>query len=321
MKEDIKNFPEQLSFSPRIERGDHWKRYEKYFLSGMGGSHLQGDILKTISPEFPLFLHQNYGLPKSCSSGATLIAASYSGNTEEVLDSLQTALSRGLPVAAVSKGGRLIQIAREKQLPHIELPDEKIQPRVALGHSFRGLLRLLDLREMEDQALELSGILKNRQDELEKEGQGIAGYLREKIPVVYASANNSALARIWKINFNETSKIPSFCNVLPELNHNEMTGFDMSSITKHLSEKISFLFLVDKEDHPKISKRMDVLEKLLQSRGLEVFKVEIRGSSKMEKVFSCVLSSMWSSYYLAKSYDNDPENVPMVEEFKKRLTA
>jgi DNA-binding NarL/FixJ family response regulator len=45
---------------------------------------------------------------------------------------------------------------------------------------------------------------------------------------------------------------------MPELNHNEMTGFDVIPKTKQLSEKFHFLFLSDESDHKSVLKRMSV---------------------------------------------------------------
>ena len=39
----------------------------------------------------------------------------------------------------------------------------------------------------------------------------------------------------------------------------------------------------------------------------------------MEKIFSNLLLADWVSYFLALKYKVDPEQVPMVEEFKKLI--
>jgi hypothetical protein len=81
---------------------------------------------------------------------------------------------------------------------------------------------------------------------------------------------NLSLIYIWKIKLNETGKIPAFFNVLPELNHNEMTSFDITDSTRELGDKFHFLIIKDTKDKPKILKRMEVLEKLYKNR--KIFK-------------------------------------------------
>ena len=46
IKEAIENFAEQFAYQPVIENKEKWQKFEKFLLVGMGGSHLQGDILR-----------------------------------------------------------------------------------------------------------------------------------------------------------------------------------------------------------------------------------------------------------------------------------
>ncbi len=319
IKEDIDNFPDQFGFSPEIKNEEKWGSFKKYVLLGMGGSHLQGDVLKAVFPDFPLYLHRDYGLPEVDFSGTGIIAASYSGNTEEVLDSFNLAFEKNIPLSVITKGGRLLEMAKKRQVPYIELPQNGIQPRVALGYSFKALLKMIRVEGQEGETEMLADSLKERQIEIKEESKKISLEMREVVPVVYASSRNSVVASVWKINFNETSKIPAFYNLIPELNHNEMTGFDKTLATESLSEKMKFIFLVDKEDDSRNQKRMKALKKILEERGFGIIEIEIRGSSRMEKVFSSVLLSAWTSYYLAEVYNTDPNGVPMVEEFKRMI--
>src|SRR3989338_7534914 len=124
---------------------------------------------------------------------------------------------------------------------------------------------------------------------------------------------------MWKIKFNETGKIPAFYNVFPELNHNEMTGFDIKDATRALSEKFHFIFLKDPEDLDKNQRRMSITEKLYQYRGLKVSTVGLSGNNRQERVFSALILSDWTAFYTARSYGLEAEQVPMVEEFKKLM--
>ncbi|MFA5937162.1 MAG: SIS domain-containing protein, partial [Candidatus Paceibacterota bacterium] len=153
----------------------------------------------------------------------------------------------------------------------------------------------------------------------EEIGKTLAQKIKNYVPIVYASSRNLSLVYNWKIKLNETGKIPAFYNVLPELNHNEMTGFDVKDSTEELSNKFYFLILKDKEDNSKILKRIDVLEKLYKDRNLEVETIEIKGENIWEKIFSSLLLADWTAYYTALEYKQDPEQVPMVEEFKKLI--
>ena len=124
------------------------------------------------------------------------------------------------------------------------------------------------------------------------------------------------LAHNWKIKFNETGKVPAFCNVFPELNHHEMTGFDVQDASRHLSEKFHFVFLKDDDDHPQVQKRMDITAKLYRDRNLPVEILMLQGQSRVEKMFSSLVLADWTAYHTGEGYGLETEQVPMVEEFK-----
>jgi glucose/mannose-6-phosphate isomerase len=323
MEEAIRNFSKQFEWEPEVQNAGKKKRTGKYILCGMGGSHLQGDIFQNAFPGFDLSVHQDYGLPgwkDEVLTETLTIASSYSGNTEEALSSFEQALANEYPVAAVSTGGKLLARAQEQGVPFIEMPDTGIQPRAALGYAFKALAKIMSHEQAVAEATQVGHALAVRIDSLEQEGKLLAEKLQGRIPVVYASNKNYSIAYNWKIKLNETGKIPAFYNMFPELNHNEMNGFDVSDSTKPLCEKFSFLFLQDTTDNERIKKRMMILEKQLTSRG---FPVEVlvlgAGSSMIEKIFSSLLLADWTALYVAQSYGRDPEQVPMIEEFKKAL--
>ncbi|MBI3273806.1 MAG: hypothetical protein HYZ69_01545 [Candidatus Colwellbacteria bacterium] len=314
----IKNFHVQFDYAPVVENRERLKTYEKYIVAGMGGSHLAADCIKTWNPYAPVQVFSDYNLPPLSDkelSESLLIANSYSGNTEEVVDFFNQAVERRFPLAAVSVGGKLLQLAKDVKIPYVCMPDTGIQPRLALGYNILALLALMKnengLREAARLANELDA------SEFESAGAALAERLRGYVPIVYSSAQNIAIAYNWKIKFNETGKIPAFYNVLPELNHNEMTGFDVKDSTKKLSDNMFFLILSDSDDNPRILKRMEMLEKLYGDRGLpvETIMLEKEGGG-LYKIFSSLILADWTAYYTAKQYGTEPEQVPMVEEFK-----
>ena len=268
MHNAIKNFSEQFSYQPEIQNKEKLLNYQWCILVGMGGSHLAADILKIYNPSVHMTIHEDYGLPYPAEmlKNSLVIASSYSGNTEEVIDAYKKAKEQGIALAAVSVGGKLIEMAKEDGIPYIQLPDTGIQPRSALGFSLKALMALMK----EDKGLEeLNMISDINPEDFEEEGKSIAKSLQGKVPVIYSSEINKPIAYNWKIKFNETGKIPAFCNAFPELNHNEMTGFDVVDSTKKLSENMCFIFLRDELDNPRIKKRMQVMKKLFEDRKLQ----------------------------------------------------
>jgi len=149
-----------------------------------------------------------------------------------------------------------------------------------------------------------------------QKGEALSRRLRGKVPVIYSSSRNLPIAYNWKIKFNETGKIPAFTNRFPELNHNEMTGFDGKWKGGDI---LSFVFLEDEFDDPRILKRMEATKKMYEDRKLEVITVKLEGEDVFHRIFQTLLIADWAALYLAKFYEVDPENVPMVEEFKNLI--
>lgn len=320
MKQAIRDFSKQFAWKPTIVNSGKLPKARKFVVGGMGGSNLAAGLFASLRPKLNIVIHRDYGLPHLEDAKERLwIASSYSGNTEETLDFAKEAVRKGYTVAAISIGGELTAFAAAQGLPHIVIPDTKIQPRSALGFALIGLAALLRDASLVGELHALASVLKPAA--LEKRGKTLAAALRGKVPIIYSSARNQAIAYNWKIKFNETGKIPAFYNGLPELNHNEMTGFDVVPTTKTLSSRLHFVFLTDSSDPPQIQKRMRVCRKLYEERGLSVTFVPLHGATTLERIFSSLLIADWTALHLSRMYGTEAEKVPMVEEFKELITG
>lgn len=318
MSDAIKNFAKQFSYEPIIENGDGFAPKKKIIVVGMGGSALAAGLLKTWNPNLDIRVHRDYGLPFISTeekADTLVVASSYSGNTEETIDAYEQAGTQGLTRVAVAVGGALLEAAKKDGTPYIQLPNTGIQPRSALGFSFKAHLKFLGLadalKEISSLAKELNPVA------FEEDGKKLAEKLRGYVPIIYSSARNESIAYNWKIKFNETGKIPAFYNCVPELNHNEMTGFDVKDTSEHLSKGFLFVFLRDKQDHPRVQKRMETLEGLYKDRKLSVITIDLEGVHPFYKIFSSLVLADWAAVYTASQYGLESEQVPMVEEFKK----
>jgi len=285
----------------------------------MGGSHLPADILKTRDPYLPLQIHKNYQLPPLSPEKlkkSLLVAISHSGNTKETISFANEALKHGYNLGIITTDGKLLEMARENKVPYIKVPTEELEPRHSLGYMTVALSEFVNggLRE------ELETLSESlNPSSLEEEGKDIFKEIKNCLPVFYASERNQGLAYIWKIKINETSKAPAFWNTFPELNHNELAGFDMNSKTKSISKNLHFIFLEDPADPPEIKKRAKITKEIYESKGLPVSIVKLNGKTPFEKIFNSLILSDWVSLFLAEEYGTDPFSNELVEEFKKRM--
>jgi glucose/mannose-6-phosphate isomerase len=314
--DDIKNYHKQFAYEPKVENvAKLKKKFAKFVVAGMGGSHLAADLLKTWKPGLDLVVWKNYGLPPLKDlKDRLVIVSSYSGTTEEAIDVFNEAKKQHLAFAVVAARGKLIALAEKWKAPYVQMPDFHMQPRMATGLSIKALLALMDDKQGLIEASALATHLRPSREE--HRGKDLAKRIHGSVPVIYASAPNAAIAENWKIKFNESSKTPAFWNVVPELNHNEMIGFDVKPRTTAVSRHFHFVFLKDIGDDRRIARRMNVLEKLFHDRGFKVEVVMMQGKTPLQKIFDALILADWTAYYSGKLYEVDPEEVPMVEEFK-----
>ncbi|MEY2703909.1 MAG: hypothetical protein RLY43_2548 [Bacteroidota bacterium] len=317
MEQSIINFNKQFAYEPVIRNSEKLKdNYEHFVLCGMGGSHLAAGIIKTHKPGIELYVHRDYDLPPYSDdflSKSLLIASSHSGNTEEVLSFVKSALDKKLDVVIVTTGGELFELAVSAQLPHVVIPNEGVQPRLALGYSALAIAEIMKDKELISDLKNVS--VKINPESLRSEGLSLANSIGNKIPVIYSSNKNLAVAYNWKIKLNETAKTPAFYNIFPELNHNEMQGYQ----DEGYNQNFHFIFLNDSSDNERIQERMNVLSVLLKEKGYEVTNLELSGDNVLEKVFTSLLTADWTAFEMAKIKGTDPQSVPFIESFKNKL--
>jgi glucose/mannose-6-phosphate isomerase len=135
------------------------------------------------------------------------------------------------------------------------------------------------------------------------------------IPIVYGAGVTTAIAYRWKTQLNENAKVPAFWHELPELDHNELVGWDGAPELGRLSA----VFLEDSDTHPRIADRVELTEGLIREAATGTFRVDTRGTTLVERVFSLVLLGDLVSVYLAALRGEDPGPVQRITQLKAAL--
>jgi len=307
-------------------------QFENVTVSGMGGSAWPTNLLRTycnslfkMHPNykpFEIYINRYYSLPPESHGSKSLnFIASYSGNTEETVSSLEEAQSAGLKFVGFSSGGKVEELCKRYGVPHVKLPipSPNFQPRMGTGYFFSSMFQLLVnqglIPDTTSELISLASKLNGQMNEFEEKGKELAVKIKGKTPVIYSSPKYKPIAMIWKIKINENAKTPAFWNFFPEVNHNEMVGFT------NPKAKFFIIMLKDPEDDPRNLKRYEATSKLLQEKGIESEIIEMRGNDVFSKMFSSLNLADWTSYYLALEYGQDPTPVDMVEYLKKILAS
>lgn len=303
--------------------------FQTLVVSGMGGSALPAGLVDIYAQDVakrhnqaPIRIIQNrtYALPYgTATQGHLHIICSYSGNTEESLSCLEEAIQGGLSCIGISAGGKVEEVCKENNIPHIKLPvpTPTFQPRMGTGYFFAALLEILInhnfLPDVREEVLAGAQSVKANLEEREATAKELAKTLAGKTPVVYSNFQYAPVAMIWKIKINENAKTPAFWNFIPEMNHNEMVGYTLPQGPFHV------LLLRDPEDDSRNQKRYEALLSLLEKQGVTGTTVDILGDRVYNRIFNTLVLGDFIAYHLALAYDQDPEPVAMVEAFKKLL--
>jgi len=306
---------------------------------GMGGSAIGGDILKSYCQGTPgaehinISVNRNYNVGGSVHSGTNVIASSYSGETEETISALRQVLGITKNVICITTGGQLEKIAIENNLPVIKIPPG-MQPRCALGYSFFTMLYLLitnnffedDAEETTENAIEelLSNLdqkaltysdFKN-EDNL---ALNTASKLHGTIPVIYSSVDRlDAINCRWRGQIQENAKNLAFGNTLPEMNHNEINGWNFPD---NMTKNFSVIFLKDKEDNPRTQIRFQALSSIIEEKVGQILSFEGEGDNLLTRMFDLIYLADWLSYYLAIYNQIDPTPIPYISKLKNFLAS
>ncbi len=291
-------------------------KHDGIIIFGMGGSGLAGSVIKelaaTLRIPVPVVVWKNYGLPSTHFRNPLHLFVSFSGNTEEVLSGFREVVKqKGSMVAAVTSGGELARLAEQAGIAYVRFPGGGLTPRKALGYTYGSCIALLrirfpEIRPVKQPHLPGTGVF-------EVAGQRLARSLKGRVPLVYTSASHQALGYIWKISLNETAKTPAFANVIPEMSHNEIAGFERSG------KEFVAVFLEDASGRAEIRKKTTILKRTLSARGVRVLGVPLKGSSPEIKLWSGFLLAHWTALYLAQGLGMNPLETKVIEEMKVLL--
>ncbi|MBC7221213.1 bifunctional phosphoglucose/phosphomannose isomerase [Candidatus Bipolaricaulota bacterium] len=322
MAEVLAGFPTQcragLALAERVPL-DGLAGFSRVVALGMGGSGIAGGLLGSLLT-VEVASVRDYTLPPWMGEESLIVALSYSGDTEETLAAFAQARRRTKRLLAVTSGGKLGRLCAREGIPWVEIP-KGYQPRAALGYllfPLLGLFRRLDLVPDLGEALAvLDGLAAElAPGETENEAQKLARRLAGRVPLVYGAGPTAPVAFRWKTQLNENAKQPAFSAELPELCHNEVVGWEL---TGRLLPQGTVIFLRSAHDHPRVGKRVEILQELLEARGIPWLDVPGRGEGSAAQLLSLLYRGDWVSYYLALLNGVDPTPVPIIQELKGRL--
>ena len=331
----IWNFPdniiEAMKIGSSIVLQNDFSKVEKVIVAGMGGSAIGGDVTGALIEnelDIPFIVIRGYQLPNWVDERTLVICSSYSGDTEETLSAFDDAQSRNALICSITTGGTLVDKCLSSGCDVINIPDG-LQPRAALAFSFVPMLYLL--KKVGKISLESISWLSKAAKLLKdvREGYSIddqsnptwslAQKIKYHLPIIYTGSErlNPVAIRL-KGQLCENGKMLAYYNSLPEMNHNEIEGWENN---KELFEQYYIIWLKDKDDHGRVKLRQKATRKILRKNGVKQSVLKMNEKSFSERFLHMIHYGDWLSYWCGIAHESDPGLVEKIIQIKKKLAS
>ncbi|MSQ12190.1 MAG: hypothetical protein EXR48_05835 [Dehalococcoidia bacterium] len=315
------------------------RRSDIVLIAGMGTSAVAGemaaDLAQHLGAAKQIVVWRDYGLPAWANREALVVACSQSGVTAEPISAFEAALERGAGTVVVSGGGELADRAREERVPVVPITSAW-GGRHSLGPTLVALLNVLReagvLTELSEQIEEAGWLLELQAEryaparpEAENPAKALARRMWGRFPVVYAAGLLAGVARRWKYDVNENAKAWALAEVLPELQHNSIVGYENP---RQLRKDAHVSVLSSSHLSEALRQRVDLTEELLAGAGVSYERVDAdtervgaSGLGPLAHQVGMVCLGSWAAYYLALLYGVDPVPVAALQTVRQRVKA
>lgn len=312
MLEVIYSLPDQIKQGMGFDVGLK-EESENVIVAGVGGSAITGDILSVWLEQSGRILHviRDSILPKWVGKDV-LICISYSGNTSETLACLREGMRRGCRILCITTGGKMRDVCESEGIPFTLVP-KGLPPRGGLGYLFAALAKaVMDNSTFETEMQAVIRSLNDLREELVSESEtNVARNIAREIvglyPLIYADSRFLPIARRWKTQLNENSKKHAWFGRFPEINHNEIVGWDMEDGV----DRFCAIFLMDDETSSRMKLTIDEIGKKTKTIG-----VMAEGESLLSRMFHTLMMGDFVSYYCAEARGVDPTPVDAIQRIK-----
>ena len=331
----LREFPDQLQVAEaefaKVKLPAAWGEVTRVVFCGMGGSAIGSELtsnLPAVLLRKPLWVIRDYTLPAFVGPETLVVVTSYSGDTEEALACFNDSLARHAPCLVVTSGGGLARRASAAGVPLYQFSYEA-PPRDSLGYLMAPQVAVLEaagvLEKGEASLTQAIQTLRQQLTTLVPEVLGnsnlakhLAYQFLDHVPLIIGTEVTAGVARRWKNQVNEHAKAAGFSEVLPEVDHNTVEGFQFPA---RFRDDVVVVLLQTEFDHPLVRNRATYLKEFLAEQGVVCETVAAQGPDLWSQKLSLVALGDWVSYYLALLNHIDPSAIPAITQLKRRLRA
>lgn len=324
MKELIASFGDHLREALSIIEKTTFKANDtaihNVVISGLGGSGIGGTIVSELASSIstaPITVNKDYSVPAFINSNTLFIACSYSGNTEETLMATKKAIQKGAQIACISSGGQLKDIAEKNGYNLISMEGGH-PPRSMFAYSFTFLLHILRYYkvaafEVEKDVMAAIELLDAEAGDIESNAKNYAKKFHGKTAILYAVSGNLGIASRWRQQLNENAKNLAWEAEIPEMNHNELVGWEGGS------DRFLPVFIRKQSDFNRNQKRIEIIKEIMLTKTPEALEIWSKGESNIEKTLYLVHYGDWISFYLCGLNQADIMEIKSIDLLKSEL--
>jgi glucose/mannose-6-phosphate isomerase len=305
----------------RLSNGmiDYSDEVSNAVFAGMGGSAIAGDLAKDWLDSYvkiPMNSVRGYHLPAYVDERTLVFLISYSGNTEETLSCMLDALKKRCKIVSISSNGTLQKMNKALGLPIIGLPP-MAAARVSLPYLFAPipyLMSQLKLLPLEKVNLEIGDAIRSVEqlsNDYAVEAKFDRNFAKKAalqvfgtVPIIYSYDPFKSVGLRFKTQINENCKLPARSDFFPELNHNEIMGWEASRrILKHYA-----LILLRSSDEPDaVQARIDALKnRFFGKNARSVLEIIAEGEFLVTRMLYLLFTADMISLYLSVLHRRNP---------------
>ena len=318
MIEHIRDFPKHVQDSLKNIKEDNLNLEDvgKVVIAGMGGSAIAGLILKDLFPEMEIVVERNYFPNTPIDEYTLVIICSYSGNTEETLSYYDYAVRLTEHAIVLTTGGELLEKAKSDNIKFHLLP-KGYPPRSALGFALTFLISLFDRGGVSNINFDCLESFAEESSTKKSEVYALAKKIHKTMPIIVTEEDLSSIGYRLKSQLNENSKMLSYNITIPEMNHNEIIGWENNNI-----DKKSFSIIWVHIGWPKNLERMKITNEILSKKVSHITHLSVpdKVPKNLTSLFFLINYIDWLSYWCAVLNEVDINAIKSIDLLKKKIS-
>jgi glucose/mannose-6-phosphate isomerase len=298
-----------------------FKDIDNVVFSGMGGSGAVGDLFSSILSKSNVHttVVKGYELPKTVDKNTLVVITSISGNTIEVLTTLESATKKDCSVIAFSSGGRMESFCTKNNVEFRKIPQIH-SPRASFPSYVYSILKSLNsiipikkqeitnsLEKLELVSKEISS--ENLSDT--NPSLNLANWITG-IPIIYYPWGLQAAAIRFKNSLQENAKTHAIIEDVIESGHNGIVSWERPS-------DMVPIMIEGKDDHIKTKERWTILRQYFEENNIAYKEISSLEGGILSKIMSLIYLLDYSTIYYAARLGINPSPIKSINFIKERL--